>query len=41
MALYFGARFKRETTVGLWQRIRLVYAGVRGGKTLTPYPGEL
>ncbi len=41
MALYFGARFKRETTVGLWQRIRLVYAGVRGGKTLTPYSGEL
>lgn len=40
MALYFGAYFKRETNVGLWQRLRLVYAGVRGGKTLTPYRGE-
>lgn len=41
MALYFGARFKRKTAVGLWRRIRLVYAGVRGGKQLIPYPGEL
>jgi len=37
MALYFGARFKRETTVGLWRRLRLVYAGVRGGKEMIPY----
>ena len=36
-ALYFGARFKRETAVGLWQRLRLVYAGVRGGKKMIPY----
>ena len=36
-ALYFGAYFKRETTVGLWRRLRLVYAGVRGGKHLIPY----
>lgn len=41
MALYFGARFKRKTAVGLWRRIRLVYAGVRGGKQLIPYLGEL
>lgn len=41
MALYFGAYFKRETSVGLWKRLRLVYAGVRGGKKLVPYPGEL
>ena len=37
MALYFGAYFKRETSVGLWKRLRLVYAGVRGGKRLVPY----
>ncbi len=37
MALYFGAYFKRETTVGLWKRLRLVYAGVRRGKDLIPY----
>ena len=41
MALYFGACFKRETELGLWQRLRLVYAGVRGGKTLTPYSETL
>ena len=40
MALYFGAYFRRETSVGLWKRLKLVYAGVRGGKTLTPYPGR-
>lgn len=41
MALYFGARFKRETSVGMWRRIRLVYAGVRGGKQMIPYPKTL
>lgn len=41
MALYFGACFKRETTVGLVKRLRLVYAGVRGGKQMVPYSGEL
>ncbi len=41
MALYFGACFKRETTVGLLKRLRLVYAGVRGGKRMTPYSGKL
>ena len=41
MALYFGACFKRETELNLWQRLRLVYAGVRGGKTMTPYSGAL
>lgn len=41
MALYFGAHFKRETSLGLWQRLRLVYAGVRGGKQMTPYPKQL
>ncbi len=40
MALYFGAYFRRETSVGLWKRLKLVYAGVRRGKNLTPYPGE-
>lgn len=37
MALYFGLRFKRKTHLGPWQRLRLVYAGVRGGKRLIPY----
>lgn len=40
MAFYFGAYFRRETAVGLWKRLRLVYAGVRGGKRMTPYPGD-
>lgn len=37
MAFYFGAVFKRETTVSLVRRLRLVYAGVRAGKKMTPY----
>lgn len=41
MALYFAIRFKRETKVSVWRRLRLVYAGVRGGKRLIPYPNEL
>lgn len=41
MALYFGIRFKRETTVGMWRRLRLVYAGVRGGKRMIPYAETL
>lgn len=38
MALYFGARVKRETDIGLLKRLCLVYAGVRGGKKMIPYP---
>lgn len=38
MALYFGSRVKRETDIGLMKRLRLVYAGVRGGKKMIPYP---
>lgn len=41
MALYFGACFKRETTVGLFRRLRLVYAGVRGAKKMIPYAGNI
>ncbi|MBR2320405.1 MAG: glycosyltransferase [Clostridia bacterium] len=41
MALYFAVRFKRETNVGVWRRLRLVYAGIRGGKRMIPYPGKL
>jgi glycosyltransferase involved in cell wall biosynthesis len=37
MALYFGVRFKRETQVGVWKRLKLVYAGVREGKRMLPY----
>lgn len=39
MAMYFAVRFKRKTDVSVWKRIRLVYAGVQGGKTLQPYQG--
>ncbi len=41
MALYFAVRFKRNTHVGVWRRLQLVYAGVRGGKQMAPYPGTL
>lgn len=37
MAPYFAICFKRETKVGVWDRLRLVYAGVRNGKKLIPY----
>jgi len=37
MALYFGVHFKRDTTLGVWKRLRLVYAGVRKGKRMMPY----
>ena len=40
MALYFGLHFKRSTSLTPLKRLRLVYAGVRGGRTMTPYPGE-
>lgn len=40
MALYFGLWFRRATPLGPWQRLRLVYAGVRGGKRLVPYGGS-
>ena len=39
MALYFAICFKRETKLSALQRIRLVYAGVRGGKTMKPFDG--
>ena len=41
MALYFGLCFKRETKLGAWQRLKLVYAGVRHGKRLIPYSQTL
>ena len=37
MALYFAIRFKRTTELTVGQRIRLMQAGVRGGKTMRPY----
>ena len=40
MALYFGVRFKRETNIGVLRRLRLVYAGVRGGKNMKPYHSQ-
>jgi glycosyltransferase involved in cell wall biosynthesis len=40
MALYFGVRFKRETNSGVLRRLRLVYAGVRGGKNMKSYRSQ-
>lgn len=37
MGLYFSLRFKRHTDVKPMERVRLVYAGMRGVKTLRPY----
>jgi hypothetical protein len=36
-AMYFAVNFKRITEIGVFRRIKLVYSGVRGGKTLKPY----
>ena len=37
MALYFGVRFKRKTDLGVIQRLKYIYAGVRKGKKMIPY----
>lgn len=37
MGLYFGLRFKRKTDIGPGKRLKLVYAGIRGGKTMETY----
>ena len=37
MGLYFGVRFKRQTEIGIGGRLRLMYAGIRGGKTMRSY----
>ena len=37
MALYFAIRFKRQTDLSVMKRIRLMLAGVRGGKRMEPY----
>ena len=37
MGLYFALNFKRETEVSPLRRLRLVYAGIRGGKTMKVY----
>lgn len=37
MAMYFAVCFKRETVLSMSDRIRLVYAGIRGGKTMRTY----
>lgn len=36
-AMYFAVNFKRKTEIGVFRRIKLLYSGVRGGKTLIPY----
>jgi len=37
MALYFGIFFKRETNLGVAERLRYIYRGVRGGRKMIPY----
>lgn len=37
MGIYFAVRFKRKTQLGVLRRLRLVYAGIRGGKTMKTY----
>ncbi len=37
MALYFAIRFKRTTDIKVFQRIRLMQEGVRGGKSMRQY----
>lgn len=41
MALYFAIRFKRKTDLGVGKRIRLMMAGVKGGKHMVPYREDL
>ena len=36
-ALYFAVRVKKQTQIPCRKRIRLMLAGVRGGKRLEPY----
>ena len=36
-ALYFGICFKRETELNVFARLRYIFAGIRGGKTLLTY----
>lgn len=37
MGAYFALRFKRKTELGAVKRLKLVYAGIRGGKTMKKY----
>lgn len=41
MSVYFGIRFKRETELGALRRVKLMLAGVRGGKTMQVYKEQL
>ena len=41
MAPYFAIRFKDETSIRVWQRLKLIFAGVKGGKKLLPYEEKL
>lgn len=40
MAPYFAIRFKRETNVRVWNRLKLVYTGVCKGKKMIPYDSK-
>lgn len=37
MGLYFGLRFKRKTDVAPLRRVKLVFQGIKGVRTLQPY----
>lgn len=41
MALYFGIRFKRETKLSAYRRVKLMLTGVREGKHMQPYRDTL
>ena len=36
-ALYFAVRVKKQTDITCWRRVKLMFAGVAGGKRLEPY----
>ena len=40
MALYFSIRFKKPTELSCSRRIRWMFAGLRGSKTMAPYQKE-
>ena len=40
LAVYFSLRFKRETELSVAERLHWMLRGIRGGRSLVPYPGD-
>lgn len=40
MGLYFAIRFKRETDIRAWDRVKLMFRGIRNGKAMRPYQDQ-